>query len=121
MSISTYTGDKQQEFLRALGYDDDVDLRNQLGVFIHAQFIHQERTKLRGHIWAQFDEHDAFHHVRSKAARIGAMLQDGSYKTDMEVAAKLREEVLDLINYGAFLFRHVTGGGWVPKVERSTI
>lgn len=71
--------------------------------------IFRERSKERGDLWARFDEHDSFHHARSKLARIGVHLQQGSYKNDDELRDRLIDEIDDLVNYAVFLRRHVTG------------
>jgi hypothetical protein len=119
--VEQYIEDDLSDFLGALRYDNNKTNRSQLNVFIHALFIFQQRQRERGDLWARFDEHDSFHHLRSKVARIGAMLENGAYRTDGTIRSTLNDEILDAINYSAFLWRHVNGGGWVPDVERSDI
>lgn len=119
-STSMYIQPALEDFLRALRREPTRPLTQHLNVLTNALSIYDERSRERGELWAQFDEHDSFHHARSKLARIGAMLQDGSYKTDLEMRSKLNDEILDLINYVVFLYRHVNPG-WKPDVPRSEI
>lgn len=122
---SMYIQPAMEEFLRAIRREPSRTLTQHLNVLTNALSIYDERSRERGELWAQFDEHDSFHHARSKLARIGAMLQDGSYKDKdklemIEMRSKLNDEILDLINYVVFLYRHVNPG-WKPDVPRSEI
>ena len=108
-----------------LGIPRQERFRQQLEVLATAMDIHVERTEVRGDTWAQFDHHDCIHHMSSKLARIkGAAQQlagiphkstvmpeqwDGEFAPlrDKLVDAIL-DDALDMINYSAFLVRHLT-------------
>lgn len=106
----------------------DVAQAQHLDVLAKSLGIYMERTEVRGELWAEFDEHDSFHHMRSKVARIGVILQDGRYSDTQLIddpplinADSLRktllDEAYDLINYTAFLIRHITGEK--PRVKKT--
>lgn len=98
------------------------NLAQQLEVFTSALDIYEERGRVRGETWAEFDHHDCIHHLSSKLARLknAAQLLAGRSAaasrgdevdedvTD-ELLSAMEDDALDVINYAAFLVRHLTG------------
>lgn len=99
-------------------------LCQQLEVLTAALDIYDERGRVRGETWAEFDHHDCIHHLSSKLARLknAAQILAGlptKFVTDEELAAAderrdelvsaMEDDALDVINYAAFLVRHLTG------------
>lgn len=95
---------------------------HQLEVLVSALDIYEERSRVRGETWAEFDHHDCIHHLNSKMARLrnAAQLLAGRSAaaargdevdegvTD-ELISAMEDDALDVINYAAFLVRHLTG------------
>lgn len=97
----------------------------QLEVLAAAMDIYEERSRVRGETWAEFDYHDCIHHLRSKLARLqnaaqllarlGATSGDPAVDPDEtrdrydELVDAMEDDALDVINYAAFLVRHLTG------------
>lgn len=88
-------------------------------IFDEALAIKDERGKVRGEVWRQFDAVDSIHHMKSKVARVDAarcMLSDdekddgpmGPHGRD-EVKAAAIDDCHDIINYAAFTIRHLRG------------
>lgn len=98
------------------------NLRQQLEVMSAALDIYQERGRVRGETWAEFDHHDCIHHLNSKMARLrnAAQLLAGrsaaaargdevdEEATD-ELLSAMEDDALDVVNYAVFLVRHLTG------------
>lgn len=97
----------QDDLFARLGLPhNDENANQQFAVFMKAMRIYVEREGVRGSLWAQFDEHDAFHHMRSKLARIEHSIMNHKATID---------DALDLMNYTAFLIRHIYG--WKPEYD----
>jgi hypothetical protein len=114
----------EDDMIEIHGFDATRSEVQQAKVFDKALKIFHERNATRGDLWARFDEHDAFHHMRSKVARVGAMLDvKANYDNDPERTFtgvdELIDDAIDLINYTAFLIRHLTDEK--PDVPRSDI
>lgn len=99
--------------------DSDLlkSMNQQVAVMSAALSIYAERGETRGELWARFDPQDAFHHMRSKLARIATLLppQGTPLPYPEPLTSHLVDEGLDLINYVAFMLRHITGEK--PDVE----
>lgn len=126
--IRTITTSNLSMALDHLGVDDlregpaNGNLMQQLEVMAAALDIYQERSRVRGETWAEFDHHDCIHHLNSKLARLrnAAQLLAGRSAaaergdevdedvTD-ELLSAMEDDALDVINYAVFLVRHLTG------------
>jgi hypothetical protein len=120
MPDSVYIVDKMTDYIEETGMRATPEMIQHLTVIHKALHIYNQRSKTRGELWARFDVHDSFAHARSKLARIGAMLQHAELnpttpRTTAELEV-LNDEIIDLINYAAFMYRHVNPG-LKPRVE----
>lgn len=84
-------------------------LTQQESVFNQALVIYEERSDLRGEVWAEFGPEDALMHCESKVARIKAGLSLIEGPNADRVREAVIDDVLDLVNYAGFLHRHLTG------------
>lgn len=108
-----------------LGLEPTESMLQQVEVIAEALDIYQERSKVRGETWAEFDHHDCIHHMSSKLARLKNAAQllaalpvrddlgpgaevERVERVDALVSA-MEDDALDMINYAAFLVRHLTG------------
>src|SRR4051812_42477828 len=115
--IQTKDGYRICEYLGLSRTPENVQ---QLEVLASALDIYEERSRVRGETWAEFDHHDCIHHLSSKLARLknAAQLLAGRAAaasrgdevdetvTD-ELLSAMEDDALDVINYAAFLVRHL--------------
>jgi hypothetical protein len=86
--------------------------------------IFKQRSTVRGDLWAQFDLNDALHHCRDKLARCEAYAsalqgppRDFPTPERDQFTEAMKDDLLDLINYTVFTYRHLTGAKPVPMVD----
>lgn len=99
---------------------EGASLDQQREVFDKAIEIFLERQALYQNNWARFDEGDALHHMQSKLSRLEIMIDDLHGPEDIAIGESLLklailDNALDLINFTAFLIRHITGAK--PSVQ----
>jgi hypothetical protein len=117
--MSTHSATDESAALAALCLPYDTGMVQHMEVLYEALRIYNERSKTRGELWARFDVHDSFAHARSKLARICVLLQQNYVINTPKGVAELEvlnDEIIDLINYAAFMYRHVNPG-LKPRVE----
>lgn len=66
--------------------------------------IYKQRERTRGGLWKDFGPEEDAMHMRSKAARVHAIIFNPSVPNNDAL-----DDALDLINYAAFLVRKVRG------------
>jgi hypothetical protein len=94
--------------------DTESELQ-QFDVFVRSFEIFKERSVVRGDLWAKFEAKDAFRNMESKMARIGHAgkeLEEIGFDSDEKlkpIEEALVDDALDVINYAAFLIRHIEG------------
>lgn len=110
--------------------NDSESMIEQMSVFGHAATVYDDRHQLRGDAWVPFPPSDLVHHIRSKTARIEAMVQkletaendlqetiEGIDDTDPykveafinQLRKEIADDAYDLINYAAFTVRRTRG------------
>ncbi len=81
----------------------------QFDVLVRAFEIFRERSHVRGDLWKDFHVKDAQHHISSKQARISKAIEraDSGVLGLTEFEIEVVDDALDIINYAAFIVRHV--------------
>lgn len=75
----------------------------QAAVLMEALMIFRERNAKRADLWREFGWEDSTLHIRSKAMRLGLLLNQ---EIDVE-PVELLDDALDLINVSVFFVRNV--------------
>jgi DNA-binding SARP family transcriptional activator len=102
----------EEEIYARLGIPLNDNTRKQFTLFLKAMRIFVDREEVHHSLWAEFDEGDAAHHMRSKLMRIQHALSFIDLPDNPDRIYNVMDDALDLMNYTAFLMRHLLG--WKP-------
>lgn len=110
-----FVGGDYKILFTSIGLPYDKNIQQQFDLFMRAMRIFIEREESRGSLWAKYDEDDALSNMRTKFRRIEHYVESHQrFSSDSRPHAELMDDALDLLNYTAFLLRHVLG--WKPDV-----
>lgn len=88
--------------LGELGLPVTEDMAEQLSFFVEAMKIYEKRGRKYGDAWKKYGANDCLFHMRSKLARIQAVIERGN---DGDL-----DDGIDLLNYTVFAMRNSLDG-----------
>jgi hypothetical protein len=94
----------------------DKSHEQHMETLIQAYLIFGDRSLVRGDLWAEHDVHDAWSHAKDKLFRVQTVLErleaakaEKNHVLSLRMKEAINDDILDLINYAAFMYRHLNG------------